>query len=68
MLYAFCKEACSEGHHHDNHVHFICDECGIAYCLDNVVVPPIILPERFIAERKDVVVSGICNNCNRTAI
>jgi len=68
VLYAFCKDACSNGNHHDNHVHFICDECGSTYCLDNVVVPSIILPERFIAERKDVIVSGICNNCNRISL
>ena len=22
IMYALCKEACSEGHHHDDHVHF----------------------------------------------
>ena len=28
ILYALCKENCEEGHHHDNHVHFICDGCS----------------------------------------
>src|ERR687892_194240 len=23
VLYALCKDECVEGHHHDNHVHFI---------------------------------------------
>jgi len=68
VLYALCKDSCSSGHHHDNHVHFICDECGTTYCLDNVIIPEIVLPEGFIAERKDVVVSGICKTCNRTQI
>ncbi|MBC7651231.1 MAG: transcriptional repressor, partial [Deinococcales bacterium] len=27
VLYALCKDDCSAGHHHDNHVHFICDTC-----------------------------------------
>jgi len=66
VLYALCKDSCSSGHHHDNHVHFICDECSSTYCLDNVIIPSIVLPEGFIAERKDVVVSGICKTCNRT--
>ncbi|MBW7952421.1 MAG: transcriptional repressor, partial [Chitinophagaceae bacterium] len=35
VLYALCKDDCSQGHHHDNHVHFICDNCNTAYCLDN---------------------------------
>jgi len=24
VRYALCKDNCTEGHHHDNHVHFIC--------------------------------------------
>ena len=68
VLYALCKDSCTNGHHHDNHVHFICDECGTTYCLDNVIIPEILLPEGFIAEGKDVVVSGICKTCNRTQI
>ena len=68
VLYALCKDSCSSGHHHDNHVHFICDECGTTYCLDSVIIPEIILPVGFIAERKDVVVSGICKTCNRTHV
>ena len=28
IRYALCKSDCSEGHHHDDHVHFVCDECG----------------------------------------
>src|SRR6266567_4265765 len=34
VRYALCKDECSEGHHHDNHVHFICDDCGTTYCLE----------------------------------
>src|SRR3712207_5317481 len=31
VLYALCKDECSQGHHHDNHVHFICDNCHVTY-------------------------------------
>ncbi len=27
ILYALCKDNCEAGHHHDNHVHFVCDVC-----------------------------------------
>src|SRR5581483_10580728 len=30
IRYALCKSACSAGHHQDDHVHFVCDECGNA--------------------------------------
>ena len=64
VLYALCKDECAEGHHHDNHVHFICDECGTTYCLENSTIPEVNLPKGFIEKRADVVVSGICDKCN----
>ncbi len=64
VLYALCKDECAEGHHHDDHVHFICDECGTTYCLENSTIPEVKLPKGFIEKRADVVVSGICEKCN----
>ncbi len=63
VLYALCKDDCKAGHHHDNHVHFICDNCGTTYCLDKVSIPQVQLPEGFVQKQADVVVSGICKNC-----
>jgi len=64
VMYALCKDDCSAGHHHDNHVHFICDDCGTTYCLDHVEVPQVQLPLGFIPKQTDVVVSGKCIKCN----
>jgi Fur family transcriptional regulator, ferric uptake regulator len=64
VLYALCKDECKQGHHHDNHVHFICDTCNVTICLDHVASPHITLPKGFKEKRTDVVVSGICKNCN----
>ncbi|MBN9296497.1 MAG: transcriptional repressor [Filimonas sp.] len=64
VKYALCKDACQAGHHHDNHVHFMCDECGTTYCLNNISIPQVQLPEGFRSTQTDVVVSGICKNCN----
>ncbi len=63
VLYALCKDECSEGHHHDNHVHFICDDCGTTYCLENITIPALTLPRGFTVKRADVVASGICDKC-----
>ncbi|WP_447641440.1 MULTISPECIES: Fur family transcriptional regulator [Chitinophagaceae] len=63
IQYALCKGECSEGHHHDNHVHFICKACGTTYCLDHVEVPGIQLPEGFHGEDFEVIVKGQCENC-----
>ncbi len=63
VLYALCKDECTTGHHHDNHVHFVCDNCNVTYCLDAVVKPEINLPKGFKPKVMDVVVTGICKNC-----
>jgi Fur family transcriptional regulator, ferric uptake regulator len=63
VLYALCKDECAGGHHHDNHVHFICDVCGTTYCLENVITPEVKMPMGFTAHQTDVVVSGKCANC-----
>lgn len=64
VLYALCKDQCSEGHHHDNHVHFICDDCGTVYCLENIITPEVKLPLGFKQTQTDVLVSGICDKCS----
>lgn len=63
VLYALCKNECTSGHHHDNHVHFVCDNCNVTYCLDSVVTPEVNLPRGFKPKQMDVVVTGICKNC-----
>jgi Fur family ferric uptake transcriptional regulator len=64
IRYALCKDECGEGHHHDNHVHFICDDCGTTYCLENITTPEVKLPVGFRQTQTDVVVSGVCDKCS----
>jgi len=61
--YALCKDECTEGDHHDNHIHFVCDSCETTYCLDGIVVPEVKLPKSFKPRQIDVVVNGKCENC-----
>lgn len=63
IRYALCKDDCAGGHHHDHHIHFMCDKCGNTYCLDDVVTPEIKLPKGYSASHVEVVVEGICKNC-----
>ncbi len=64
IRYALCKDECSEGHHHDHHIHFVCNNCGNTYCLDDVVTPEIKLPKGYQAGHVEVVVEGVCKNCH----
>ncbi len=64
VRYALCKD-CTEGHHHDNHVHFVCENCGTTTCLDEIVSPKIDLPKGYLAKNVQVVINGICEKCTK---
>ncbi|OLY94604.1 Fur family transcriptional regulator, ferric uptake regulator [Cnuella takakiae] len=62
VRYALCRD-CSEHHHHDDHVHFICSNCNTTTCLDDIVSPEIVLPIGYKAQNVQVVINGLCKNC-----
>jgi Fur family transcriptional regulator, ferric uptake regulator len=63
VRYALCKDDCAEGHHHDQHIHFVCTSCTNTYCLDDVVTPAIKLPRGYTSSHIEVLVEGVCKNC-----
>jgi Fur family ferric uptake transcriptional regulator len=65
VLYALCKDDCTEGHHHDNHVHFICNKCGKTICLPDVTVPEVKIPGGFLPQEYQMVVTGLCAQCRK---
>lgn len=65
ILYALCRHNCEEGEHHDNHVHFICNNCEKTICLDDVTVPAVKLPKGFSPTQAAMIVSGICLDCKK---
>jgi Fur family ferric uptake transcriptional regulator len=64
VKYALCKE-CGDGHHHDDHVHFVCSNCSITICLDDIISPSIELPKGFTVHNVQVVMNGVCEECNK---
>jgi Fur family ferric uptake transcriptional regulator len=65
VLYALCKDDCEEGHHHDNHIHFVCEDCGATTCMDDIHIPEIKLPLGYNALQINMVVNGICAKCKK---
>lgn len=63
VKYALCKD-CGDGHHFDDHVHFVCSNCGVTYCLDDIVSPAIDLPQGYTLTNIQVVINGVCAKCN----
>ena len=62
IKYALCKDAC-QCKPEDLHVHFLCTNCNHTYCLNDILIPEIILPANFNLETINMVVKGICSNC-----
>ncbi len=62
--YAICSAACSEDHHHDDHVHFNCTSCLKIYCLE-VKAPHLKMPHGFKAVTTNTTAYGICEKCNQ---
>lgn len=63
--YALCSAACAGHHHHDEHVHFQCSDCGNTFCLDEVAFPRISLPAGFSLSSLDVTAKGVCGRCGQ---
>ncbi len=59
-------EVCHSENHHtasDQHPHFYCEKCGALYCLDNISLPDIKLPDDFKVKSINLMYKGICPKC-----
>ncbi|EKB50772.1 Fur family transcriptional regulator [Cecembia lonarensis] len=63
--YALCAHGHEGTHSHDHeHVHFKCESCGRTICIDEVSLPQINLPAGYVNKEVNLLVTGICNQCN----
>ncbi len=49
----------------DSHVHFYCESCRQSFCLDNIHIHDIHLPDGFSAHSFSFVVKGECPDCRK---
>ncbi|SNC66388.1 Fur family transcriptional regulator, ferric uptake regulator [Hymenobacter gelipurpurascens] len=63
VRYAACSIECSAHAHFDNHVHFKCTNCQHIYCLNQVAIPAVQLPDKFEAKTRDYLLAGVCREC-----
>jgi Fur family ferric uptake transcriptional regulator len=64
LKYALCLESC-ECETIDQHYHFHCSNCQNTFCLTNQNIPKIELPKNFKMHRANMVIKGLCENCNK---
>ena len=63
--YALCADACTDGHHHHEHIHFKCSNCEQTFCLDSVEIPQVQLPKGFQLKESNFLMTGVCDKCNQ---
>ncbi|MCB0537316.1 MAG: transcriptional repressor [Bacteroidetes bacterium] len=64
IKYALCLESC-QCTTHDLHYHFHCTNCENTFCLSNQNIPTIDLPTNFKMQQANMVIKGLCANCNK---
>ena len=62
MKYEICH-AGGEAADDDAHVHFHCRKCGQTLCFTHIPVPKVDIPEGFVAEHTNYVITGVCPQC-----
>ncbi len=66
MKYSVCQDDC-DCSADDSHIHFYCNYCKKAFCLEDVVIPKLQLPEGMEMEDVNFVIKGYCGKCSRNA-
>ena len=67
IKYSVCEPNCNCSVN-ELHTHFYCEECHKTYCFDNVPIPEVSIPKKFILNSINFVLKGICENCSNIAI
>ena len=48
----------------EDHIHFKCESCGNVFCLTQVPVTNINLPDGFVKKEVSFLITGMCPQCN----
>lgn len=70
--YCVCHCAESHDHHHGQplsghrgHVHLSCTVCRKTWCLEEVAIPAVDVPDDFEVTEREYVIKGICRKCRK---
>ena len=64
VRYEFCHS-----HHHDRdddlHVHFYCEKCHRTFCLEDIPVPVVGVPDGYTVHSSSHLLRGLCPDCKK---
>jgi len=62
----YCVCHCDDHEHHHGHVHLTCTVCHKTWCLDQVEIPTVPIPQDFEVTETEYVVKGVCAKCRHS--
>ena len=64
LKYELCH---SDGEHSasDQHAHFYCVKCGSVYCLNDIVLPAVNIPDGYEVKSVNFMLKGVCAHCKK---
>lgn len=64
LVYELCLSH-SHDSDDDTHVHFFCERCHTTFCLTDINIPQVELPEGFLMATSNYLIKGICPDCRK---
>ena len=59
----YCICHCSDKEHHHGHIHISCVVCHETFCINEVEIPSVPIPEGWNVEEAEYVIKGVCPKC-----
>ena len=63
VRYELCRSHDDHEHDDDQHVHFYCEHCHRTFCIKDMPIPSILLPEGYRMYSINYMAKGLCPQC-----
>ena len=63
VRYELCHSHDGHAEDDDQHVHFYCEQCQQTFCITDVPIPTVSLPDGYVLESVNYMAKGLCPRC-----
>lgn len=65
VKYEICHSHEEDDHDSDLHAHFYCEKCHRTFCMEDIPVPDVDLPQGYNVHSANFVIKGTCPDCSK---